>query len=126
MHYDPSRHHRRSIRLAGHDYRSPGTYFVTICVHGRARLLAQEGLIVQLNAAGLMVERWWRALAERFPSVTLGSFVVMPNHMHGVVTFNKSTVALGDLVGWFKTGTLHDYIEGVHSAGWLPFQQRLW
>ncbi len=86
MPYDPTRHHRRSIRLAGFDYASPGWYFVTLCTHQRASLFGEiEAGAMHLSTAGRMVEDWWYRLPTRFPTVRLDAFVVMPNHVHGIL-----------------------------------------
>ena len=86
MIYDPNKHHRRSIRLQGYDYTAQGTYFVTICVQGRACLL---GSVIQsemhLNAYGQIVVECWEAIPEHFEHVSLDAFVVMPNHVHGII-----------------------------------------
>jgi REP element-mobilizing transposase RayT len=86
MPYDPNRHHRRSIRLRGYDYRQPGAYFVTICAHGRQHLFgAIDGDTLRPNDAGHMVSRWWGELGAKFPAVIPDVFVVMPDHFHGIV-----------------------------------------
>ena len=84
--YDPNKHHRRSIRLAGYDYSQAGLYFNTICIQKRKCLLANiigESLV--LNEAGKMVEMEWLALSERFPAIRLHEYIVMPNHFHGII-----------------------------------------
>jgi len=90
MPYDPTRHHRRSIRLKGYDYSQAGAYFVTICTQDRACLF---GKVVngemRLNDAGRMVLAEWNMLPERFPHVVLDAFVVMPNHVHGIVVITN-------------------------------------
>ncbi len=85
-HSDPAKHNRRSFRLAGYDYASHGAYFVTIVAQGRARLFGKvvDGEI-HLNDAGRMVWRWWEELGHKFSNCVPGMFVVMPNHVHGVV-----------------------------------------
>ena len=86
MPYDPNKHHRRSIRLPGYDYARPGAYFVTICAHGRAALFgAVDGGAMRLNDAGRMVERWWRELNRKLSNITTDAFVVMPDHVHGII-----------------------------------------
>ena len=91
MPYDPNRHHRRSIRLHGYDYRRPGAYFVTICVHGRQRLFGTiDGDALRPNQAGQMVARWWYALGTKFTAVIPDAFVVMPDHFHGIVVIVAS------------------------------------
>ena len=86
MTYNPDIHHRRSIRLKGYDYSSGGAYFVTICAHGRECLFGQVvNNEMQVNDAGEMLENVWFELPGRFPNVVLDTFVVMPNHFHGIV-----------------------------------------
>jgi putative transposase len=81
-----TRWHRRSVRLKPYDYSQPGAYFLTMVAQGRECLF---GAIVDgemhLNAAGEMATRIWRDLPTRFPFVRLDAFVVMPNHVHGVI-----------------------------------------
>ncbi len=90
MRYDPDHHHRRSIRMSGYDYAQAGAYFVTICAHERQCVLGTvaDGA-VQLSPFGSIVERSWRALARDFPNVELDAFVVMPNHIHGIVLITQ-------------------------------------
>ena len=84
--YDPNKHHRRSIRLAGYDYSQAGLYFNTICIQQRKCLLANiVGESLVLNEAGKMVEMEWLALSERFPAIRLHEYIVMPNHFHGII-----------------------------------------
>src|SRR3989304_1885280 len=86
MTYDPERHHRKSIRLPGYDYTQAGAYFVTICTQSRECMLGDvvEGQIA-LADPGRMVESVWRDLPEHSPGVSLDEFVVMPNHLHGII-----------------------------------------
>jgi len=78
MKYDPDRNHRRSIRLKGYDYSQVGAYFVTICTQNRELLLDDIGI-------RLMIQKWWHALPEKFPDVRTDQFVIMPNHIHGII-----------------------------------------
>jgi putative transposase len=82
----PTRHHRRSIRLPGFDYASPGAYFVTICVHGGECFLGEvvDGEM-RLNAWGQIALEEWLASEEIRHELDLDAFVVMPNHIHGIV-----------------------------------------
>jgi REP element-mobilizing transposase RayT len=79
--------HRRLVRLAGYDYSQTGAYFVTVCTQDRACLfgVATEDGAICWNDAGQMLAAQWAALAERFPAVEIDTFVVMPNHLHGIV-----------------------------------------
>jgi len=86
MKYDPEVHHRRSIRLKGHDYSRPGAYFVTTFIHGRESI---PGTIVddalRLSKAGQIVRGVWMNLPRHYPNIQLDEFCIMPNHIHGVI-----------------------------------------
>jgi REP element-mobilizing transposase RayT len=84
--FDPDKHHRRSIRIKGYDYSRAGAYFVTICTHGRECLFGEimDGEM-RLNDAGQAAQAEWVRLPERFQSIELDEFVIMPNHLHGII-----------------------------------------
>ena len=90
MRYDPDRHHRSSLRLQGYNYSQQGAYFVTVCVHNRECLLGEisNGTVV-LSEVGQAVEQAWQNIAERFPFVILDEYVLMPNHLHGILFFTE-------------------------------------
>ena len=124
MPYDPNRHHRRSIRLKDYDYRLTGAYFVTICTQDRVCILEPPPVVE-------MVWHWWHELEAKFPAAGLDAFVVMPNHVHGLVVLNPphgetASESLAQVVQWFKTMTTDAYIQGVKGAGWAPFRGRVW
>jgi putative transposase len=86
MKFNPNHHHRRSIRLPGYDYSQPGAYFVTICTHQRECTFGTvQDQTVFLSLPGKIVEQCWRSLPRHFVFIELSTFVVMPNHLHGVV-----------------------------------------
>ena len=68
--YDPTRHHRRSIRLPAYDYAQPGAYFVTICTQNRECVFGEvlQGQMI-LNGPGQMVELVWHQLPQYYPGV---------------------------------------------------------
>ncbi len=92
--YDPhvvsTLHHRRSIRLRHYDYSLPVAYFVTICTHGRRCLFGEvlDGAMV-LNELGLLVRDCWLATPTARIETTLDEFVVMPNHLHGIIQIGE-------------------------------------
>ena len=90
---DSPRRHRRSIRLKGYDYRQPGAYFVTICTHRWQSLFGEviDGEMV-LNPVGRIVEKEWLKAAVVRSNVTLDEFVIMPNHLHGIIVMGDSNV----------------------------------
>ena len=88
---DEPRKNRRSIRLKGFDYSLPVAYFITICTHEREENLAKiAGHEVHLTKAGEIVRAAWLNLPQRFPTVILHDFVLMPNHLHAILTFAHS------------------------------------
>jgi len=96
MKYNPEKHHRRSIRLKNYDYASSGAYFVTIVTHQRQCLF---GAIVdgamRLNEWGAIAERCWMEIPQHYPHASLDAFVIMPNHVHGIIILNDN----GSIVG---------------------------
>ncbi len=95
--YDPEIHHRRSIRVKGYDYSQAGAYFITMCVRERECLLGEvvDGK-VQPSGIGAVVEACWRDLPRHYAHVDLGEFVIMPNHVHGIIILTSD---VGDNVG---------------------------
>lgn len=116
---------RFSLRLKGYNYAWPGAYFVTVCTQNRLFLL-------ELPEVKGMVERTWRKLEERFSNVELDQFVVMPNHIHGIITITSQATGehmgspLPTVLQWFKTMTTNEYIRGVKEQDWPAFPGRLW
>nr|WP_235269774.1 transposase [Geoalkalibacter subterraneus] len=90
----PPRRNRRSIRLQGYDYSQAGAYFVTVCTQNRECLF---GDIVngemRLNEAGNIARQCWDDIPIHFPHVDLDEFVIMPNHIHGIVVITGNVGA---------------------------------
>ena len=95
---------RRSLRLKCYDYAQAGAYFVTICTQGRVCLFGEvvDGEM-RLNAAGAMVDAEWHGLPRRFPGVQTDAFVVMPNHVHGIIHVGARFIA-PEFVSSIQTG----------------------
>jgi len=86
MPYNPDIHHRKSIRLKGYDYSRAGLYFVTICCHNRiCRFGNIENGVMKLNEYGWIAHNEWIKTAEIRNNVELDNFVIMPNHIHGII-----------------------------------------
>jgi putative transposase len=148
---------RKSTRLKGYDYSAPGYYFVTICTNDRQCLFGEiidEGM--KLNDAGQMVGKVWHDLPMNYPNISRDTFVVMPNHVHGIIIINSSNnnvgagpracpvnrfkingqpqgvaptnsnLSLPDVIHRFKSLTTHHYIKGVKQNNWRPFNDKLW
>ena len=147
-------YNRRSIRLKGYDYSQAGMYFITICVQNRVCLFREMTDILALNDAGEMVEKWYWELENKFLDIKCHEMIIMPNHFHCIVenigTASATSVGadlcvcpdesilgesiLGEHTGsplhrvvqWFKTMTTNEYIRGVKTLGWQPFNGKLW
>lgn len=86
-------HHRRSIRLKGYDYSLPGGYFVTVLsFHQKLVFGSITGGLFKANANGNIVRECWQDLKKHYRNIVLDSFVVMPNHIHGVIFLEDARV----------------------------------
>ncbi len=83
-------YHRHSVRLVGYDYSSPGAYFVTIatfehlCTFGKI-----ISSVMMTNDLGKIIEECWYDIPDHFPNTEILSFVVMPNHIHGIISIHE-------------------------------------
>ena len=124
MAFDPARHHRRSIRLRDYDYGSPGAYFVTVVTVNRDCLFEDAAL-------RSIVERSWLAVPRHCAHAKLDAWVVMPNHIHGIVVIHEApassvhlaTASLGTMIGNFKSVTTRR-INRVRRMPAAPVWQR--
>ena len=96
---------RRSLRLKEYDYTQPGAYFITIVTQDRTQLFGEivDGEM-HLNDAGRVVQSLWDEIPTHFPNSDMGTFVVMPNHVHGIIIINNATT-----VGATHASPLHDH-----------------
>ena len=115
MKFDPEKHHRRSIRLKGIDYSLPGAYFITICAQNRECILGgiTDGKMC-LNEYGKIAKNEWLKTAEMRNNIELDEFVVMPNHVHGIIVITDCMGVFGNpvrygavRVGTMRRGTMH-------------------
>jgi putative transposase len=80
----------KSARLADYDYRNEGLYYVTICTKNRAHFFGEcNGGMMILNDLGKMAEDCWLAIPTHFPNVSLDEFVIMPDHIHGIISIDE-------------------------------------
>jgi len=121
MTYDPAVHHRRSIRLKGYDYTQAGAYFITICTHDRESLFGEivgagftpdQNAQMNLNEIGRIAHAQWQKIPARFENVELNEFVIMPNHIHGIIVIH-------DPVGAGFTPALDDETTNI-GVGLAP------
>ena len=98
MKYNPLIHNRRSVRLSGYDYSQEGAYFITICADGGQYLFGDiETEKMVLNEMGQIAYDEWLKTPELRPYVSLDVFVIMPNHMHGIILLNDDINGRGVL-----------------------------
>ncbi|APA83320.1 transposase [Francisella tularensis] len=144
---------RKNLRLQHYDYSSNGAYFVTICVNNRECLFGDiiDGQMC-LNDAGLMIDEIYHDLENKFTNIQCGEYVIMPNHFHCVIhicndgyRMNEraniefaptkvpvgvesisTRVSLSQIIQTFKRQTTIEYINGVKTKNWQPFNKRLW
>lgn len=124
---------RNRLRYPGHDYSSPGAVFVTICVHHRQPLLGEvrQGEM-HLSPVGEMVASSWERIPTKYPEIALDIFVVMPDHVHGILfsgvdpECERRPATVGDAVRWFKNVTLRCYRDGVLHQSWAPYEDHFW
>ncbi len=147
MTFDSHIHHRQSVRWRGFDYTSEGAYFVTICVQNRQSIFGeiQNGIMI-LNDVGAMIQDTWFQMPDRYSGIALDAFVVMPNHIHGIVVLNPPEVgvtprgcpvaagqargpaptSLSKVIHRYKSLTTARYRCAVDEQRWPPFEHRLW
>jgi REP element-mobilizing transposase RayT len=90
MPYNPAIHNRHSIRLLGYDYSAPGAYFLTILSHKKEHFFGKvvKG-VVELSTLGEIAKELWQKIPTHFSNVLLDEFVIMPNHIHGILVIKE-------------------------------------
>jgi REP element-mobilizing transposase RayT len=97
MKFDPEKHHRRSIRLKNYDYSQPGYYFLTICTYQRQSWFGEiKNDRMYLNQIGKIVAEEWINTRKIRPNFQLDEWVIMPNHLHGIVIIDENILDLGE------------------------------
>lgn len=128
MNEQPQRRYRKHVRLPEYDYSAPGHYFVTLVTLGREILFADDRFRDVAEAS-------WRWLAKRYQHVELDYFVVMPNHLHGIIALEGGAPCggsraaathdykpLGQLIGAFKTVSTKEINRIRHTPGAAVWQ----
>ncbi len=127
MPFNKAIHNRRSIRLKEYDYSLEGYYFITVCAHDRQPFfgeIVKEEMVI--NQIGNIVNHQWLKIPDRFKEIRLDAFVIMPNHIHGIITILEATPGqtVGKIVGAFKSLAANEYIKRCKKNN-LPVE-KLW
>ncbi|MGK7926098.1 MAG: transposase [Spirulina sp.] len=147
MKYNPEIHRRRSIRLKGYDYAQPGAYFVTVCTYQKQCWFGEiRHDQIHLNQIGNIVVREWLKTSQIRPTFKLDEWIVMPNHLHGIVWIMESEIkaiatkncdrtrqekkklnrpanSLGAMIGGFKASVTQQINQFRHNTA-IPIWQR--
>lgn len=116
MTYNPDIHQRKSIRLKNYDYSQEGLYFITICTENKEKLFGEiiESKI-KLNNAGQMIEKIWFEIPLFYEGFILHDFVVMPNHIHGIIEIIEK-VGADSHISPDSTASLLGKIQRTHNV----------
>jgi putative transposase len=113
---------RKRTRLSGYDYATTGSYFITLVVKNRERVLGNiAGGMIQLSLHGKIVRDQWQWLHQQYLYLLMDEYVVMPNHFHGIITMRENgreMKPLSQLIGAFKTTSS----RRIHETGLFAFQ----
>jgi putative transposase len=128
MNYNHDLHHRRSIRLKGYDYSIAGAYFITICTHQREHLFGDiiDGEI-SVNKLGNIAKLHWQQLQECHSHLKIDEYIVMPNHLHGIIILLDSSIdrpkSISEIIRGFKTFSARR-INTIRKQRGIPVWQR--
>ena len=141
MKYNSDSHHRRSIRLKGYDYSNNGYYFITICSKNRecifgnlivGALLACAQDRIELSIAGKIVDKHWNNIPNEYENIYLDEYIIMPNHIHGIVIIDKdngaqasSAPTISQIMRSFKSKSGIEYLKHIKDND-LNLSGKLW
>lgn len=113
---------RKPQRLKSFDYSTDGFYFITICTANRENFFGEirNGKMIP-NACGEIVQKCWQEIANHFPDARLDEFIVMPNHIHGIVWIEN----VGGGVGNKNFCSLRGAIQNDCQSNKIPWQTKL-
>ena len=138
---------RKQLRLKEYDYSQEGYYFITICTQNRKHILSKiidvskqntkpvgadsiSAQNVKLTCVGKLIEKIYLNLEKEFPNIKLHDYIIMPNHLHGIIEIYKraeidSAPTINKIIQTFKRHTTIEYIKGVKQGIYKPFDKRI-
>ncbi|WP_414553131.1 transposase [Anabaena sp. CCY 0017] len=119
MSYNPQIHNRRSMRLKNYDYTQNGAYFITICTKNRQCIFGdiKKGEM-KLNSLGTIAYNYWQEIPQHFSHIQLDVFVIMPNHIHGILWIDNTITRCNEQrqYGNMVAGSIPCVIRSYKSA----------
>src|SRR5664280_555297 len=89
-----------STRYRGYDYSSPGKYFITICTKNRKPYFGEvENGKMGLSELGIIAKKFWKEIPGHFPNIKLDEFIIMPDHIHGILIINQDSLVKAPKLG---------------------------
>jgi REP element-mobilizing transposase RayT len=86
MAFNPDFHRRKSIRLPNYNYSRHGAYFITVCTQNREQMFGHiMGEEMHLNNTGQIIQQVWDELQVFYPNIGTDEFIIMPDHIHGII-----------------------------------------
>jgi REP element-mobilizing transposase RayT len=121
---------RKTLRMQGWDFTSPGWYFLTICTRDMKSVFGTvvNGRMV-LNAAGMVADKFWREIPVHFPRAVVDEHVVMPNHVHGLLHLvHRATACRGPMEAFGKpvAGSVPTIVRSYKSAVTRALGKNIW
>jgi len=123
------RRNRKSFRLKDYNYSQEGGYFVTVCTENR------KAYFVKFPELQEILQTQWIELGNKFPNIKLDEFIIMPNHIHGIIFIvgaihelplqqqYRRKMLLPKIIGYFKMKTAKQVNQVLNRSG-QPFWQR--
>lgn len=118
VHYNPAIHHRKSYRLKNYDYSGPGLYAITICCeqHQHFFWTIVDGQLL-LNDGGKIAEKCWREIPNHYPNTRTHEYVIMPNHIHGIIEIIKKYIPQNNYCDVSQNiRTKNEYQKIIHGS----------
>jgi len=116
-----SRYRIESTRLEGYIYSSPGEYFVTICTQGHKCFYGDiTGEEMHMNESGIIAKNNWEEISKRYLNVQLDEFIIMPNHIHGIIVLCES-IHCRDAINRVSTGGITKTHNPMLTHGSLSY-----
>ncbi len=105
-----NKYRTKSNRFESWDYSNSAWYYVTLCTRNKECFFGDisDGM-THLSDIGLIADECWLKIPKQYPNVSLDYFIIMPNHIHGIINFKETTHGSGDAI--YRVFSAHRYSE---------------